>query len=205
MADWLIFFDIDGTLVPGTSTGAFIAERLGSLEQMAAAERAYEEGRIGNDEVCAVDAAAWRGRTRAEVESWLDELPLIEGVQETVDACRAAGAEPYLASLAWTVVGEYLCRRFGFAGCCGPELEEEDGIFTGRVARVFDEFDKRAYALGVCAGCGIDPARCIAVGDSRSDLPLFAAVGTSVALNATEAARAAATRCVDARTLAAIM
>ena len=44
MVERLIFFDIDGTLVPDTSTGSFIAKRLGSLEQMAAAERAYEEG-----------------------------------------------------------------------------------------------------------------------------------------------------------------
>lgn len=151
MAERLIFFDIDGTLVPDTSTGSFIAKRLGSLEQMAAAERAYEEGRIDNGEVCAIDAAAWRGYRRAEIESWLDELPLIAGIRETVDACRGAGMEPHLASLAWTVVGEYLCRRFGFAGCCGPVLEEEDGIFTGRVKRVFDEYDKRDYALGVCA------------------------------------------------------
>lgn len=44
MVERLIFFDIDGTLVPDTSTGSFIAKCLGSLEQMAAAERAYEEG-----------------------------------------------------------------------------------------------------------------------------------------------------------------
>ena len=46
MVERLIFFDIDGTLVPDTSTGSFIAKRLGSLEQMAAAERAYEEGLV---------------------------------------------------------------------------------------------------------------------------------------------------------------
>ncbi|WP_329739692.1 HAD family phosphatase [Enorma massiliensis] len=197
MVERLIFFDIDGTLVPDTSTGSFIAKRLGSLEQMAAAERAYEEGHIDNGEVCAIDAASWRGYRRAEVESWLDELPLIAGIPETIDACRGAGVEPHLASLAWTVVGEYLCRRFRFAGCCGPVLEEEDGVFTGRVKRVFDEYDKRDYALRVCAERGIDPARCIAVGDSRSDLPLFAAVGESIAFNGSPAARAAATRCVD--------
>ena len=39
MVERLIFFDIDGTLVPDTSTGSFISKRLGSLEQMAAAER----------------------------------------------------------------------------------------------------------------------------------------------------------------------
>lgn len=205
MVERLIFFDIDGTLVPDTSTGSFIAKRLGSLEQMAAAERAYEEGRIDNGEVCAIDAASWRGYLRAEVESWLDELPLIADIRETVDACRGAGIEPHLASLAWTVVGEYLCRRFGFAGCCGPVLEEEDGVFTGRVRRVFDEYDKRDYALRVCAERGIDPARCIAVGDSRSDLPLFAAVGESIAFNGSSAARAAATRCVDGPSLTAIL
>ncbi|MFC5098584.1 hypothetical protein [Amycolatopsis plumensis] len=41
------------------------------------------------------------------------------------------------------------------------------------------------------------PERCSAVGDSRSDLPLFAAVGTSIAFNATPAARVVATHVVD--------
>ena len=37
----LVFFDIDGTLVPGTSSGAFLAERLGHGLALGAAEGAY--------------------------------------------------------------------------------------------------------------------------------------------------------------------
>lgn len=201
----LIFFDIDGTLVFGTSSGSFIAERLGSLDAMAAAERAYEEGRIGNDEVCAIDAAAWAGRTRDEVTSWLHDLPFIEGIPETLEACRSLGFEPYLGSLAWTVVGEYLCRRFGFAGCMGPRLVERDGVFTGAVARTFDEFDKRDEALAICRARGVEPERCVAVGDSRSDVPLFRTLGLSIALNASADARDAATACVDTASLVDIV
>jgi phosphoserine phosphatase len=39
---------------------------------------------------------------------------------------------------------------------------------------------------------GMSLDECIAIGDSRSDLPLFSAVGLAIALNATPAAAAAA-------------
>src|SRR5690606_32562150 len=44
---------------------------------------------------------------------------------------------------------------------------------------------------------GLPPRSCGAVGDSRSDLPLFASVGLSVAFNASAGARGAATVAVD--------
>ena len=47
--------------------------------------------------------------------------------------------------------------------------------------------------------------RCAAVGDSLSDLPLFAEVGLAVAFNATERARAIADVDVTGRDLRAVL
>ncbi|WP_305786908.1 HAD hydrolase family protein [Symbioplanes lichenis] len=80
-----------------------------------------------------------------------------------------------------------------------------DGRYNGAVAHHFDEIDKRDFALGVAAELGVDPSRCAAVGDSRSDLPLFAAAGFAVAFNATGPARAAAGAVVDGDDLRLIL
>ncbi|MFH8371900.1 HAD hydrolase family protein, partial [Streptomyces sp. NPDC018031] len=77
--------------------------------------------------------------------------------------------------------------------------------FTGRVARHFDEYDKRKCALALARELGLDPRSCAAVGDSRSDLPLFASVGLSVAFNASAGARAAATVTVDGGDLRGVL
>lgn len=198
----LIFFDIDGTLTRGVNSGTFIAERLGIGEEMCMAEEAYARGEMDNAAVCRVDASGHAGLRVEDVEAWLDDMPLIDGIAPALKACRDAGFIPYLASCTWSHIGGYLARRFGFAGWCGPELEVIDGLFTGEVARDADERAKPAFARLLSRDLGIDLALCAAVGDSRSDIPLFRAVGTSLALNASSEARAAATMAWDGADLA---
>ena len=126
VADGLVCFGLDGTLVPGASSCAWVAAALGREGELVAAEAAYLAGRV----------------------------------PEAVGGC-----------------------------------------YTGRVAEHLDEFGKRDFALSQ----GFPPERCAAVGDSRSDLPLFAAVGTSIGFNAAPAARAVATHVVDGSDLRAIL
>jgi len=197
----LVCFDVDGTLVPGTSSCAWVAAALGHEAELVAAEAAYAAGRMTNQEASVIDARGWAGHTKAEIEARLETLPLVAGIAETVAWCRGRGLRPVLTTLAWTPVGRMLAARFGFAAYCGPVPEAENGRYTGRVARHFDEFGKRDFALAQ----GFAPERCVAVGDSRSDLPLFAAVGMSIGFNASPDARAVATHLVDGADLRAIV
>ncbi|WP_329126555.1 HAD family hydrolase [Streptomyces sp. NBC_01465] len=193
----VVFFDVDGTLVPGTSSSVFLAGFLGHQDELARAEDAYASGDLDNRQVSELDAKGWAGATEEEVSGRLDGLPLVSGIAESVDWCRRNGLVPVLATLAWSPVGSWLTERFGFQTFSGPRLEIVEGRFTGRVARHFDEYGKRDFALTTARELGVDPRSCGAVGDSRSDLPLFASVGVSVAFNASAGAREAATVTVD--------
>ncbi|MBC9715874.1 HAD family phosphatase [Streptomyces sp. TRM66268-LWL] len=192
-----MFFDVDGTLVPGTSSSVFLAGFLGHRDELAEAEDAYARGAMDNRQVSELDAAGWKGTPEDQVAGWLDGLPLVSGIPETVAWCRHNGLVPVLATLAWSPVGSYLTDRFGFHAFSGPRLETVDGRFTGRVARHSNEYGKRDFALTQIRELGLAPRSCAAVGDSRSDLPLFASVGVSVAFNASAGARDAATVAVD--------
>lgn len=174
-----------------------MADFLGHRDEVAKAEDAYAAGVLDNRQVSELDAGGWAGVSEKQVLGWLDGLPLVPGIAETVAWCRRNGLVPVLATLAWSPVGSYLAGRFGFHSFSGPRLESTDGRFTGRVARHFDEYDKRDFALAQARSLGVDSRACAAVGDSRSDLPLFASIGLSVAFNASETARAAATATVD--------
>ncbi|MFB7359015.1 HAD family hydrolase [Streptomyces gardneri] len=200
-----VFFDVDGTLVPGTSSSVFLAGFLGHRDELAKAEDAYASGALDNRQVSELDAAGWTGVHEDRVSGWLDGLPLVSGIAETVAWCRQNGLVPVLATLAWSPVGSYLTDRFGFHGFSGPRLETADGRFTGRVARHFDEYDKRDHALAQARELKLAPRSCGAVGDSRSDLPLFASVGLSVAFNASPGAREAATVTVDDNDLRSVL
>lgn len=192
MAAGVVFLDIDGTLVPEISSSQYLASYLGHLDDLAAAEHAYANGTLDNLDVSVLDAAGWRGHTIGEVRRWLADLPILEGVNDVVAWCRDHALAVYLATLAWQPVGEYLCETYGLDGYCGPQLGVAGDRFTGEVEAHFDEFGKRDFAVAIAAALDVPLDRCVAVGDSRSDVPLFASVGLSVAFNGDEAARTAA-------------
>jgi phosphoserine phosphatase len=137
-----------------------------------------------------LDARGWAGRRPCEVGNWLDQLPLVSGITAVAPRCREEQLVPLLATLTWEPVGLYLCERFGFEGTCGPSHEVLEGRYTGGVGAHFDEEMKRDYAFAAAAHLGREPKSCVAIGDSRSDVPLFECVGLAVAYNATAAARA---------------
>jgi phosphoserine phosphatase len=200
-----VFFDVDGTLVPYTSSGRHLAEFLGHAEVFREVEAGYAAGTLSSQEAGVLDARGWTRRTPAEMCGFLESLPLVDGIAETVLWCRRRGLTPVLATLAWDVVGAHLCGRFGFDRACGPRLEVIDGRYSGEVAELFDELSKRDFAVSVAAELGVELGRCAAVGDGRSDVPLFAEVGLAIALNATPAARAAAHVSVDGTDLRAVL
>ena len=189
----IVFFDIDGTLTRGVSSGAYLANLLGHGKLMEEAEAAYARGEIDNDEVCRIDAAGYAGRSTKELFGMLEAMPFVDGVARAVEAVHAAGGEAHIASLTWGVVAAYLCERYGFDGYVGSELEVKDGVCTGGVALALESEGKCAYARELCAARDVDLDACIAIGDSRSDIPLFELVGTSIAFNANEEAERAAT------------
>jgi phosphoserine phosphatase len=200
-----VFFDVDGTLVPDTSSSQHLAGFLGHLHELAEAEGGYAAGRIDNREVSVLDAAGWRGRRPADIAGYLQHLPLVDGIADVVAWCREHDLAPYLATLAWQPVGQYLCQRFGLEGACGPTLHTADSRYSGKVAQHFDEFDKRDFAVTVARSLDLAPTSCAAVGDSRSDLPLFEIVGLRVGFNASAPVRAVADAAVEGTDLRAVL
>lgn len=197
----IVFFDIDGTLVPSMSSSSFLAKRFGHPRVLDAAEQRYAEGELTNEEVSAIDSEGWRGTPMSTVAAWLEELSLIAGIDAVVAWCVQHDDEPVLASLAWQPVADAIAKRHGLTANGGPRVRVVGSDYDGTVAEHFNEYDKRDRALQFAVEHGVSIDHCCAIGDSRSDLPLFAAVPTSLALNAGAAARAAASAAVDTKDL----
>src|SRR3954470_19912731 len=193
----VVFFDLDGTLLRGTTVSLLTAEWLGRRDALDDLERRYAEGAISNAAVADASAPWFEGHSVDEVTRVLDSAPWIEGIGETVDALRAAGAHVALATVTWRAAAEAVVARFGFEGCCGTEMAVADGRLLGTVRRHFDAEDRAAFVEEVCRPRSVSPSEAAAVGDSRSALPMFERVGFSIALNADDRARAAATTTLD--------
>jgi phosphoserine phosphatase len=202
----LACFDLDGTLVRGTSVSQFLADRLGEREQLLKLEERYAAGEISNAQVAIETAASLGGRTVGWVSDALAAIPCISGIDETVVALRARNIAGIIATITWRFAAEMMRERHGFLAACGTEMHQDDaGVLSGRVSRQFDEQDKRRFVEDYCARNEIALERCVAIGDSRSDIPLFGAVGFSIALNATAAARRAANVAIDTDCLTDIL
>ncbi|MEU8660674.1 hypothetical protein [Actinoplanes philippinensis] len=84
MARGVVFVDVDGTLVPRTSSGRYLAGLLGHAPVVREAEAAYAAGTLSNQEVSVLDAEGWAGREPAAVTGLLGSMPLVGGIAETV-------------------------------------------------------------------------------------------------------------------------
>jgi phosphoserine phosphatase len=77
------FFDIDGTLVPGTSSATHLAGFLGHLDAVTEAEAAWDAGLVEGRYVEELDARGWAGTTEAQITEWLTDLPLVDGIGDS--------------------------------------------------------------------------------------------------------------------------
>ena len=199
----VVLFDLDGTLLRGTSVSVLTAAWLGRGGELDALERAYREGSVTNAAIAAASAPWFAGQRVDEVCRALDDAPWIDGIAETVAALAGAGTHVALATITWRSAAGFVARRFGMHSWCGTSMvESQDGVLSGAVERVFNAEDKAAFALSLAERHGRPIA---AVGDSRSDLELFGVADCAIALNADAEARAAATTAVDADDLRALL
>jgi phosphoserine phosphatase len=116
---------------------------------------------------------------------------------ETLQALNTAGVRLLMGTITWSFAAEMLRERPGFAAVSGTEMPIADGVLSGVVSRHFDEHDKARFVEQWCAANGHVMSDVAAIGDSRSDVPLFRQAGMSIALNATADARAVATHALD--------
>jgi phosphoserine phosphatase len=86
--------DVDGTLIPGTSSAVLLATRLGHADQVAEAEAAWDAGLVSARYVEELDARGWAGTSQAQVREWLADLPLVDGIGDVIRWCRDHDCAP---------------------------------------------------------------------------------------------------------------
>lgn len=197
----VVVFDLDGTLMLRATSSGVLADAIGHGNAYRALELRYDAGHATNREVTDRQAEWFEGLPLADVHRVLRHGPWIKGLGEALATLADAGCRLLLATLAWRFVGDMLAERYPFDAVCGAEMAIDNATLTGRVDGYFDEYDKLSFVASWCADNGYSLQDVVAIGDSRSDVPLFENVRASIALNATAQARAAAERAIDTEDL----
>lgn len=201
----VVAFDLDGTLLRRTTITLLLAEHFDHVHAIEELERAFAAGEISNRVIADVSATFYDRRRTSEIMPVFAGADWIDGLAETVRRLKEAGTQVLIATITWRLAAEFLRERYGLAGASGTELQINGGVVEGKVIRYFDEHDKLRFVEAWCSERGIPLADVAAVGDSRSDLPLFGQVGRAVAINATPDARQAASVAIDTEDLRAVL
>ncbi|WP_328872518.1 HAD-IB family phosphatase [Streptomyces sp. NBC_00287] len=179
----LHLFDLDGTLLHGTSAPVEISRQLGLEAETVALDRAISEGRIGPPEYAVRVHALWAPLTEAHVTTAFEGAPWLDRIREVWAEIRQQGDYCAVVSLSPSFFVERLTGWGAHAahGSRFPALPFTEPVDP---AGVLSAAAKVLIADRLCAEFGVTRADCIAYGDSMSDMDLFAAVPISVAVNA---------------------
>jgi HAD superfamily hydrolase (TIGR01490 family) len=196
------FFDLDRTLVPGSSLFPLAREmrRRGVLTVRRVARLGVDQVRFrlrGEDDVAVVERvresalASIRGLehewvlevARGVVSSWL--LPRVyPQAAFLAHAHRWTGRAVYLVTSAPEDYAALLAEALGMDGALGTRAEVVDGRYTGGLLGAVNRGVHKAARIRLLAAeRGIDLSRSYAYGDSASDLPMLRLVGHPVAVN----------------------
>ncbi|NAZ84374.1 HAD hydrolase family protein [Kineococcus sp. R8] len=190
---------MDGTLVSGTTALAHLGTWIGHAPRIEGLEAKLAVGQVSDQEVADSYATFYEGIAVADASSAMSGIPRIDDIAEGVAMLQQRSVPACIATVSWSFAARSLADLWGFTDVCGADLEVDSSTarFTGRVARHFGPEDKVAFVAERCRRDRIGLEHVVAIGDSRSDLPLFEAVGYSVALNGTPDAQAVASTVVN--------
>ena len=194
------FFDLDRTLISGSSTftfgvAAWRASLLDGRRLTGDAVRALSFRLFGaSDE----RSAATRDRMLDAIRDVPEvDLAALNGVilprlveqvrpesRRLIEMHRTAGREQWIVSASAQGIVEPLAHAIGMTGGIGTRVTVRDGVFTGELDGPFVYGEGKVVAIRTIAReRHYDLERCYAYSDSISDQPMLELVGHPVAVN----------------------
>jgi phosphoserine phosphatase len=174
-------FDMDGTLVRGTSGPVLVAAALDQPDAMRVFEERFAAGALTAVQFAQELHAMWGIVASEVIERAFAAAPLLANIREVLADIREREERACLI----TMSPDYFAERFLDFGF--------DAVFASRFPRdadtpldeagILTPADKPRLAADFCAEHGLAIEHAIAYGDSLTDIYLFDAVGVRVSVN----------------------
>ncbi len=205
----LVCFDMDGTLTKLRSSWCWVHSCFEVDNEPA--YQAFCNGEIDEPEFMRRDIALWTNKnpdvTIRDIAVLFRDMPLIDGIQETIACLKANGIRTVIISGGIDLAAGMLAREFGFDDYIADEiLAYDDGRLTGEGKMNVDLRDKGINVRQYIEKYGTTMERTVSVGNSFTDIPMFKNSGMSIAFNPTDPyTQEAATHTVFSENIADIL
>jgi phosphoserine phosphatase len=173
----LVTLDLDGTLIPRDTVFAAILRDNGFAKEVEESDGAYFAGRMSLEECFWEQWRLVRPLSLADLHRSLRKAAWLPGIADGVARLRQAGLKVCLLTDQPSTCTDFLGRWGLTEAICSPVT-----VRDGRQAAIEARFDKLANLRRRLAEWGIPESRACHVGNGVNDIPVFQAVGGSVAV-----------------------
>lgn len=177
-------FDMDGTLLRGSASRQIGAAH-GSEDEVAVLERRFATRDIDVRQFAEAVHGLWQGLDAATVASAFATGAWLNGIAEVCADIRDRGEYSAVITLSPDFFAERL-GAYGFDTVTASRFPALPFAQPVDPAAILTPEHKVEVVAGLLGRYGLDPARCVAYGDSMSDAPLFRYLTATVAVNADE-------------------
>ena len=176
-------FDMDGTLLRGSTACRQIAAAHGSEDDVVVLERRFAAREIDVRQFAAAVHGLWRALDPATVASAFAAGAWMNGIAEVCADIRDRGEYSAVITLSPDFFAEHL-GAYGFDTVTASRFPSLPFTQPVDPAAILTPDHKVDVVAGLLARYGLDVSRCVAYGDSMSDAPLFRHLTATVAVNA---------------------
>ena len=182
----LVAFDMDGVLVDYESSWTWVHDHFGVKSEESI--KAFVKGEIDDMEFMRRDIALWLNKRSdlclSDISTILETLPMVEGIQKTVDELKWHGIKTVIVSGGLDVVASKIAKRFGFDDWVANGFAcDANGKLTGEGVLRVELQNKRQAVEKFSSVYGVDQEHVCSVGNSFIDVSMFEASGLKIAFN----------------------
>lgn len=178
-------FDMDGTLLHGSSAGLQMARALGNVEELAALDAQLAAGEVDSPGFAVAVHRMWLDLTPAMVAAAFAASPWLTGIREVCADIRRRGEWSAVITLSPDFFASHLLD-LGFDEVVASRFPPLPFRQPLDPAGILSAADKVRIVEELRARYALPRSCCVAYGDSLSDVPLFRHLTATVAVNADE-------------------
>jgi phosphoserine phosphatase len=182
----IVAFDLDGVIVSERSSWEWVHSYFGVTNEKALQE--FIERRIDDQEFMRRDIEMWMnirpGVTLEDIDQILRGASITEGASETFKKLREIGLKSCVISGGIDLLANRIGEMFDIDKVLANGLTaDERGTLLGEGILRVELWNKASALESVLEEFGVEPERCVAVGNSWVDVTMFEVTGYSIAFN----------------------